>query len=126
MKIAPTNVGIPNVSIVKAYSFCDDADGISVDCMAWHRKVRRLPALKNIKRSPKQGFQNKPAAAGAPAGGTRFTTGDLVPKYDQASPYDCCIFTLTNVKSMVKINIKNDSELFSKTLTNEIKESFFD
>ena len=126
MKIAPTNVGIPNVSIVKAYSFCDDADGISVDCMAWHRKVRRLPALKKHKMIPPAELSEQAGGRRSFGGWDRFTTGYLVPKYDQASPYDCCIFTLTNVKSIVKINIKNDSELFSKTLTNEVKESFFD
>ena len=42
MKIFPTNVGIPDISIAKAYSFCDDPDGITVDCMTWYRKVSCL------------------------------------------------------------------------------------
>lgn len=42
MKIFPTNVGIPDISIAKAYSFCDDPDGITVDCMTWYRKDSKL------------------------------------------------------------------------------------
>jgi hypothetical protein len=42
----------------------------------------------NIFRGPKQGFQNKPAAAGAPAGATTFTASYFVYylKYQFCSP----------------------------------------
>lgn len=39
IKITPTNAGLPDISIVKAYSFLDDPDDITVDSMAWYSKV---------------------------------------------------------------------------------------
>ena len=39
MKIASTTTGMPTIALVKAYSFLEDSDGISVDCMTWYRQV---------------------------------------------------------------------------------------
>ncbi|XP_046854609.1 general transcription factor 3C polypeptide 4-like isoform X2 [Xenia sp. Carnegie-2017] len=42
LNISSTKIGIPDINIVKAYSFCDVADGVSIDCMKWYRDDSKL------------------------------------------------------------------------------------
>ena len=46
INITPTTTGIPTIAIVKAYSFLEDCDGISVDCMTWYRQVGGLCSVR--------------------------------------------------------------------------------